>query len=135
MADRTGERPAAARPGWQDWQRWVEGVDWPDWRSWLKQIASTDWASGSWPGTGWEQSPQAGEVPLILRAWEEDEPGDQIGQHLASLLAGPVLAAIPGQVPGRQLPDPTPGPLTAAQDEPLAGPMRRSRSCPVGCQN
>jgi predicted choloylglycine hydrolase len=63
----------------------VEGVDWPDWRSWLKQIAATDWAAGSWPGTGWEQLPQAGEVPLTLRAWEEDEPGDQIGQHLAQV--------------------------------------------------
>jgi predicted choloylglycine hydrolase len=85
----TENRPSGNRrtppAGWQDWQRWVEGVDWPDWRSWLKQIASTDWASGSWPGTGWEQSPQAGEVPLILRAWEEDEPGDQIGQHLAQV--------------------------------------------------
>ena len=85
----TENRPSGNRgtppAGWQDWQRRVEGVDWPDWRSWLKQIASTDWASGSWPGTGWEQSPQAGEVPLILRAWEEDEPGDQIGQHLAQV--------------------------------------------------
>jgi len=71
--------------GWQDWQRWVEGVDWPDWRSWLKQIASTDWATGAWPRTGWEQSPQAGEIPLLLQAWEEDEPGDQVGRHLAQV--------------------------------------------------
>jgi predicted choloylglycine hydrolase len=68
---------------WQDWQRWVEGVDWPDWRSWLQRVASTDWASGPWPSTPWEQARQVGEVSLVLGAWEEDEPGDQIGQHLA----------------------------------------------------
>jgi predicted choloylglycine hydrolase len=61
----------------------VEGVDWPDWRSWLQRVGSTDWASAPWPSTPWDQARQAGEVSLILGAWEEDEPGDQIRQHLA----------------------------------------------------
>jgi len=90
---RDGEEPVVAPSSWQDWQRWVEGVDWPDWRSWLQRLASTDWASTDWdstdwaavpwPSTPWEQAPQAGDVSLTLGAWEEDEPGDQIRQHLA----------------------------------------------------
>ncbi len=73
---------------WQDWQRWVEDVDWSDWRSWLQRVASTDWASGPWPATPWEpaappEAPQ-GEVSLTLRGFEEDEPGDLIGEHLAA---------------------------------------------------
>jgi hypothetical protein len=79
---RNCEGHVVAPSSWQDWQRWVEGVDWPDWRSWLRRVASTDWASAPWPSTPWEQARQAGDVSLILAAWEEDEPGDQIGQHL-----------------------------------------------------
>ena len=78
----------AAPSNWQDWQRWVEDVDWSDWRSWLQRVASTDWTSGPWPATPWEQAappevPQ-GEVSLTLRAFEEDEPGEEIGAHLAA---------------------------------------------------
>jgi predicted choloylglycine hydrolase len=85
MADRTGERPAAARPGWQDWQRWVEDVDWSDWRSWLRRIAAADWAAGPWPGTPWDRAPRGDVVSLTLRAFGEDEPGDRIGEHLAAI--------------------------------------------------
>ena len=85
---RDHEGNVAAPSSWQDWQRWVENVDWPDWRSWLQRLASTDWAAtdwaaAPWPGTSWEQARPAGDVSLTLAAWEEDEPGDQIGQHLA----------------------------------------------------
>jgi predicted choloylglycine hydrolase len=85
MADkRDGEGSVAAPSSWPDWQRWVEGVDWPDWRSWLQRLASTDWASTDWAAsTPWEQAPQAGDVSLTLEAWEEDDPSDQIRQHLA----------------------------------------------------
>ena len=85
MAGHTGDRPAAARPGWQDWQRWVEDVDWSDWRSWLRRIASTDWAAGPWPGAAWDQAPRGDVVSLTLRAFGEDEPGDRIGEHLAAI--------------------------------------------------
>jgi predicted choloylglycine hydrolase len=80
MADHTGERP-----GWQDWQRWVEGVDWSDWRSWLRRIAATDWAADPWPAVPWDQAPRGDVVSLTLRAFGEDEPGDQIGEHLAAI--------------------------------------------------
>ena len=85
---------AAAPSGWHDWQRWAEETDWPDWRSWLRRVASADWASGQWPGapweTGappepgapWEQAARAGEIPLTFRAFEEEEPGARIGEHL-----------------------------------------------------
>jgi predicted choloylglycine hydrolase len=81
-AEHGGERPAAAPPNWQDWQQWAEDVDWSDWRSWLRRIASTDWTAAPWPGTPWEQPPDAGPVSLILRAFAEDEPGPQIAAHL-----------------------------------------------------
>ena len=64
-----------------DWQRWVE-TDWSDWRSWLQRVASTDWAAGPWPSAPWEQAPRAGGISLSMRAWEEDEPGDEIRRHL-----------------------------------------------------
>jgi predicted choloylglycine hydrolase len=70
---------------WQDWQRWVENVDWTDWRSWLQRVASTDWTAGPWPATPWEQAPPAGEISLTLRAFEEGEPGDRIGEHLTAI--------------------------------------------------
>jgi predicted choloylglycine hydrolase len=69
---------------WQDWRRWVDGVDWSDWRAWLQRVASPDWAADQWAGAPWEQPPQAGTIPLTLRAFAEDEPGDQIGDHLAT---------------------------------------------------
>jgi predicted choloylglycine hydrolase len=83
-----GDR-VAAPSSWQDWQQWVEGVDWSDWRSWLKRMAATDWtttdwAAGPWVGAPWEQTPQAGEISLTLRAFAEDEPGDRISEHLAA---------------------------------------------------
>jgi predicted choloylglycine hydrolase len=93
-----GEGEVAAPASWQDWRRWVDGVDWSDWRAWLQRVASVDWTTGDWttgdrttgdrttgqwPGAPWEQPPRAGEIPLTLRAFAEDEPGDQIRDHLA----------------------------------------------------
>ena len=72
-------RPA---PDWTDWRQWVEGTDWSDWRSWLQRISSADWAAAPWTGAPWEQPPDAGTIPLTLRAFAEDEPGDQIAGHL-----------------------------------------------------
>ena len=88
MADRDGQQ-AVAPSNWQGWQRWVEDVDWTDWRSWLQRVASTDWAAGAWPATPWEEpapprEPPRGGIPLTLRAFEEDEPGDRIGTHLTA---------------------------------------------------
>jgi predicted choloylglycine hydrolase len=60
----------------------VEETDWSDWRSWLQRVASTDWAAGPWPSAPWEQAPRAGGISLSMRAWEEDEPGDEIRRHL-----------------------------------------------------
>ncbi len=85
--DRDGGDQAAVPAPWQDWQRWVEGIDWSDWRSWLQRVASTDWSSGPWPSAPWEQAPQApraGGISLNLRAFAEDEPGDRISEHLAA---------------------------------------------------
>jgi predicted choloylglycine hydrolase len=83
----------------------VEDADWPDWRSWLQRLAATDWAATDWagtdwtatdwtreqaPGTAWEQgtawppAPGTGAIPLTLRAFTEDEPGDEIRAHLAA---------------------------------------------------
>jgi predicted choloylglycine hydrolase len=84
-ADRDGGDRVAAPSSWQDWQRWVEGVDWSDWRTWLQRVASTDWATGRWPATPWEPAPRAGEVSLALRAWQEDEPGEAIRDHLTAI--------------------------------------------------
>jgi predicted choloylglycine hydrolase len=78
-----GESGVAAPASWPDWQRWVDGVDWSDWRAWLQRVASTDWAAGQWAGAPWEQPPRTGEIPVTLRAFAEDEPGDQIRDHLA----------------------------------------------------
>ena len=82
--DRDGGDQAAVPASWQDWQRWVEDVDWTDWRSWLQRLASTDWATGPWPGAPWEQAPRAGGISLTLRAFTEDKPGDRISEHLAA---------------------------------------------------
>jgi len=76
------DKQAAAPPDWQNWRQWVEGVDWSDWRSWLRRISSTDWAAAPWPGASWEQPAEARTIPLTLRAFEEDEPGDRIAAHL-----------------------------------------------------
>jgi predicted choloylglycine hydrolase len=81
--DGDGESGVAAPAGWQDWRRWVDGVDWSDWRAWLQRVASADWAAGQGAGAPWEQPPRAGEIPLTLRAFAEDEPGGQIRDHLA----------------------------------------------------
>jgi predicted choloylglycine hydrolase len=74
----------SAPASWQDWQRWVEDVDWSDWRSWLQRIASADWAAEPWPAVPWEQAPAAGGVELTLHAFEEDEPGQRIGEHIGA---------------------------------------------------
>jgi predicted choloylglycine hydrolase len=73
----------------EGWQRWTEEVDWSDWRSWLERIASTDWASFDWTSAEWVTRPwpapgQAAPVSLTLRAFAEDEPGDQIREHLTA---------------------------------------------------
>jgi predicted choloylglycine hydrolase len=81
-------RSSGAPAGGVDWQRWAEGVDWSDWRSWLQRLAATDWASmdwaaGPWPGTPWERQPQEQEViPLTVRAFAEDEPGERMAAQL-----------------------------------------------------
>ena len=81
--DGDGGSGVAAPAGWQDWRRWVDGVDWSDWRGWLQRVASADWAAGQWAPAPWEQAPRAGEIPLTVRAFAEDEPGDRIRDHLA----------------------------------------------------
>jgi hypothetical protein len=78
-AEHQGKDPA---PDWTDWRQWVEGTDWPDWRSWLQRISSADWTQAPWTGASWEQAAETGTIPLPLRAFEEDEPGDQIAAHL-----------------------------------------------------
>lgn len=92
-AEHDGKRPAAAPPDWQNWQQWVEGADWSDWRSWLRRVSSTDWgvtdwAAAPWAGSLWEQPPETGTIPLTLRAFAEDEPGDQIAAHLRAAWPG-----------------------------------------------
>ena len=104
-----GERRVTAPSSGLDWQRWVEDADWPDWRSWLQRLAATDWAAtdwaatdwagtdwggtdwggtgrpgGPWPDTSWQAAPGASVTSLTLRAFEEDEPGDEIRSHLAA---------------------------------------------------
>ncbi len=81
----TGGHPVATPSSWHDWHRWVEDVDWADWRSWLQRVASTDWAAGPWPATPWEQAPHPGEISLTVQAFEEDEPGGLIGEHLTAI--------------------------------------------------
>jgi predicted choloylglycine hydrolase len=86
-AERGEGHPAASPPDWTDWRQWTEGIDWSDWRSWLQRISSADWAAAPrpdkpWAGAPWEQAPVTGRIPLILRAFAEDEPGDQIASHL-----------------------------------------------------
>lgn len=81
-AEHEDRQPAAAPPDWTDWRQWVEGTDWTDWRSWLRRISSAEWAAAPWTGASWEQPAGAGTIPLPLRAFEEDEPGDQIAAHL-----------------------------------------------------
>src|SRR5580693_4547166 len=82
--DEDGTSRVAAPSGWQDWQRWVQGVDWSDWRGWLARVAATDWAAGPVPAVPWQQEPAPGEIPLALGAFTEDEPGEAIRDHLAT---------------------------------------------------
>ena len=77
-AEHEGRHPG---PDWTDWRQWVE-TDWSDWRSWLQRLSSADWVAAPWPDTPWEQPAGAGTIPLTLRAFAEDEPGDQIAAHL-----------------------------------------------------
>jgi predicted choloylglycine hydrolase len=106
-AEHDSEQPATAAPDWQDWRQWVDGVDWSDWRSWLRRAAETNWGAASWApaaaastaaapaaaapadwtaapwsGPSWEPPGGAGQVSLALRAFAEDEPGDEIAGHL-----------------------------------------------------
>jgi hypothetical protein len=69
---------------WQGWKRWVEDVDWSDWRSWLQRFAATGWAPAHRAFAPWVEAPRVGPVSLTLRAYEEDEPGDRIREHLAA---------------------------------------------------
>jgi predicted choloylglycine hydrolase len=87
-AERDEGHPAASPPDWTDWRQWTEGIDWSDWRSWLQRISSADWAAAPWPGAPWEQAPATGHIPLTLRAFAEDEPGDQIAGHLRTAWPG-----------------------------------------------
>jgi predicted choloylglycine hydrolase len=83
---RDAEGPPQTPTSWQDWQQWVEGVDWSDWRSWLQRLATIDWAAGPWPGIPWESKPQQDAViPLTVRAFGEDEPGDRMAGQLAAV--------------------------------------------------
>jgi predicted choloylglycine hydrolase len=87
-AERGEGHPAASPPDWTDWRQWTEGIDWSDWRSWLQRISSADWAAAPWSGAPWEQTPATGHIPLTLRAFAEDEPGDQIAGHLRAAWPG-----------------------------------------------
>jgi predicted choloylglycine hydrolase len=88
---RAAERTPGDPASWPGWQWWEEGVDWTDWRSWLQRLASTDWAAinwaaGPWAGAPWERAPQADEViPLTLRAFGEDEPGERMAGQLRAV--------------------------------------------------
>jgi predicted choloylglycine hydrolase len=93
---RGAERPPGDPGNWQDWQRWVEGGDWPDWRSWLQRLAAidwaaidwaaTDWALGPWPGSPWQGEPREdGAIPLTVRAFAEDEPGERMAGQLSGV--------------------------------------------------
>ena len=62
----------------------MEDVDWSDWRSWLRRVASTDWAAGRPAETPWRRAPEIGAVGLTVRAYEEDEPGDQVREQRAA---------------------------------------------------
>ena len=86
MADHDDVNPAATPAGWADWRRWLPDpdADWSDWRSWLQRIAALDWAAPPWPEVPPDQTAGVGELPLTLRAFGEDEPGDQIGAQLAA---------------------------------------------------
>ncbi len=85
MADSAEDGKRVAAPcDWQGWQRWVEGVDWSDWRSWMRRVAATDWAPGPGAGIPWAEAPRAGPVSLAVRAYEEDEPGDRVREHLTA---------------------------------------------------
>src|SRR5437773_1484627 len=79
-----GRERAAVPSDWQGWQRWVEEVDWSDWRSWLRRVASTDWAAVRPAEAPWQSAPETGPVSLTVRAYEEDEPGDQARGQLAA---------------------------------------------------
>ena len=83
-ADRADSEPSPA--DWADWRRWVpaEDTNWSDWRSWLKEIAAPGWPAAPWPEVPWDQGTEASEIPLELRAFREDEPGDCIAEHLAA---------------------------------------------------
>ena len=90
-ADHDSVNPAATPPGRADWERWLPDpdVDWSDWRSWLQRIAAVDiaaldWAAPPWPEIPSDQATGAREIPLTLRAFAEDEPGDQIGEQLTA---------------------------------------------------
>ena len=95
MGNPSGEDRTAAPEDWQAWQRWAESTDWSDWRSWLQRAASADWASGPWPGAPWgpgapwepapDLLPREGGIELGLRAFAEDEPGDEIREHLTAV--------------------------------------------------
>jgi predicted choloylglycine hydrolase len=83
---RDAEGPPQTPASWQDWQQWVEGVEWSDWRSWLQRLATIDWAAGPWPGIPWESKPQQDAViPLTVRAFGEDEPGERMAGQLAAV--------------------------------------------------
>jgi predicted choloylglycine hydrolase len=79
-----GRERIAPPSDWQGWQRWVEEVDWSDWRSWLRRVASTDWAAGPPADTPWQRAPEIAGVGLTVRAYEEDEPGDQVRGQLTA---------------------------------------------------
>jgi hypothetical protein len=69
-------------------------VDWSDWRAWLQRAGSADWAAGQWAPAPWEQEPRGGEIPLTVRAFAEDEPGDRMRDQLAMIWpARPDLAS------------------------------------------
>ena len=80
--DGDGGSEVAAPVDWQDWRRWVDDVDWSDWRAWLQRVAATDWARGPVGrravGTA---VPGRRDPSPTLRAFAEDEPGDQIRDH------------------------------------------------------
>ena len=65
--DEDGTSRVAAPSSWQDWQRWVQGVDWSDWRGWLARVAATDWAAGPVPAVPWQPAPAPGGTMTRVR--------------------------------------------------------------------
>jgi hypothetical protein len=80
--DDEGGSGVAAPARWQDWRRWVDGVDWSDCGPGCSGSARPTWPAAS--GLPLRGSSRRGPAKSPYRAgFAEDEPGDRIRDHLA----------------------------------------------------